>query len=81
MPPTLLDPALTLHEIVDRWPITLGVLREHGLDACRCAGSLPLAEAARRHDVDPVALRVAMERAIVSFDAAVEAAVNKFDIA
>jgi iron-sulfur cluster repair protein YtfE (RIC family) len=76
----LIDPTLTLNEITVRHPITLEVLRDYGFDTC-CGGALPLAEAARRHRVDETELREALERAIVDFTAAVDAAVHKGDIA
>ena len=77
---TLIDPALTLNEITVRHPATLAVLQDYGFDTC-CGGALPLAEAARRHRVDEGELRAALERAIDAFDATVDAAVNKGDIA
>lgn len=77
---SLIDPNLTLNEITVRHPITLEVLRDYGFDIC-CGGALPLAEAARRHRVDETALRETLERAITDFNAAVDAAVNKGDIA
>lgn len=80
MPETIIDPTLTLNEIAVRHPAALGVLRDHGLDAC-CGGALPLAEAARRHGLDAGALRAALEDAISGFDDVVRAAVGKGDLA
>jgi regulator of cell morphogenesis and NO signaling len=80
MPHTRLDPTLTLNEITVRHPITLGVLRDHGLDTC-CGGALPLGEAARRHGLDAGELQSRLERAIGGYDDAVRAAVGKGDIA
>ena len=72
----LIDSTLTLNEITVRYPVTLGVLRDYGLDTC-CGGALPLAEAAARHRIDVAELRAALEGAVSGFDAAV----NKGDIA
>lgn len=80
IPPATVDPTRTLNEIVRQHPVTLGVLGDFGLDTC-CGGALPLAEAARRHNVDPEALRAALEEAIAGFDETVRAAVGKGDIA
>ena len=80
MPTTAIDPTLTLNEITVRHPIALAVLRDHGLDTC-CGGALPLAEAARRHGIDPIALLEKLERAVADFRATVDAAVEKGDLA
>ena len=70
MTPPTIDPTLTLNEIAHRFPVTLGVLRDYGLDAC-CGGGLPLEQAAVRHRIDVAELRAALEGAVSGFDAAV----------
>lgn len=45
----------TLNAVVARYPSTLPVLTEHGLDTC-CGGALSLREAARHHDLDVAGL-------------------------
>lgn len=42
---------LQLKEITERWPITLTVFHQYGMDAC-CGGTLSLAKAARIHELD-----------------------------
>lgn len=45
------SPDMALNEIVRRWPETVRVFQQYGMDAC-CGGALPLGEAARRHGVE-----------------------------
>ena len=42
---------LPLKEITERWPLTLTVFHQYGMDAC-CGGMLSLANAARIHELD-----------------------------
>lgn len=52
-----LTPGTTVNEAVQRFPETLAVFSEAGIDAC-CGGALPIDEAARRHGLDvPLLLR------------------------
>jgi regulator of cell morphogenesis and NO signaling len=46
----ILDPHLTINEIVRDHPAALAVLQRFGIDAC-CGGALTLAKAAARHGV------------------------------
>lgn len=52
--------ALTVNEIVARRPESLPTLHALGIDAC-CGGSLVLAEACRRHGLDPRDVAAALE--------------------
>jgi regulator of cell morphogenesis and NO signaling len=55
-----INPDLTLNEVVQRYPAALGVFNARGLDIC-CGGALPIAEAARRHDLDLDELLAALD--------------------
>lgn len=44
----LIDPTMTLNELVALYPRTLPVLQRFGLDTC-CGGALPLSTAAEHH--------------------------------
>jgi len=56
---TQIDFTLTINELVARYPETLPVFNRFGLDTC-CGGGVPADEAARRHGVEPEAVRVAL---------------------
>ena len=51
---------LTVNEIVARHPEALPILHALGIDAC-CGGSLVLAEACRRHGLNPLEVAAALE--------------------
>lgn len=53
---------MTVNEIVAEHPETLAVFTRLGIDAC-CGGGLPLAEEARKHRFDFIALLAELERA------------------
>lgn len=55
-----IDPALTVHELVNLRPETAAVLRSYGIDTC-CGGSRPLHEAARLAGLDMNALLRALD--------------------
>ena len=57
LPP--LDPALTVNDIIARYPSTVAVFNAFGIDAC-CGGAATLDDAARRDGADPEALRAAV---------------------
>jgi regulator of cell morphogenesis and NO signaling len=50
-----IDGAMLVNDAVRRWPDTLRIFAEIGVDTC-CGGVKPIAEAARRHGADPEAL-------------------------
>ena len=54
---------LTVHQVLERFPETLGVFNVHGIDSC-CGGGIAVADAARRHGVDPDALMAALRGAV-----------------
>jgi regulator of cell morphogenesis and NO signaling len=53
----------TLNAIVARYPQTLPVLQDFGLDTC-CGGALPLRIAAQHHDLDLAGILSALRAAI-----------------
>jgi regulator of cell morphogenesis and NO signaling len=53
---------LTVNEIITRHPATVAVFQRHGIDSC-CGGALPLAEVARKHRIDFIALLAELEQA------------------
>ena len=53
---------MTVNEIVAEHPETLPVFTRLGIDTC-CGGGLPLAEVARRHRFDFIALLTELELA------------------
>lgn len=53
---------MTVNEIVTEHPETLPVFTRLGIDTC-CGGGLPLAEVARRHRFDFIALLAELEQA------------------
>lgn len=64
-----LTPEMTVHQVMDRFPQTLGVFNVHGIDSC-CGGGIPVADAARRHGVDPGELMDALRRSVDGGEAA-----------
>ncbi len=50
----------TVNEAVRRCPESIRIFSSVGIDTC-CGGSLPIAEAARRHQVDAAHLLAAIE--------------------
>ena len=63
------DPTLTVNEITARYPETIVVFNDFGIDAC-CGGDVPLAEAAARDGADAGALTTALKRALAGHTAA-----------
>lgn len=57
------DPAMTLNEITARYPATIAVFNDFGMDVC-CGGDVPLAEAAERDGVDLGALTAVLKLAV-----------------
>jgi regulator of cell morphogenesis and NO signaling len=55
---------LTVNEAIRRFPATVAVFNEFGIDAC-CGGAAPLAEAAERDGADPDALLDALRAVTV----------------
>lgn len=53
---------LTVNETIRRFPATVAVFNDFGIDAC-CGGAAPLAEAAVRDGADPNALLDAVRAA------------------
>lgn len=53
---------MTVNQVVAEHPETLAVFNRLGIDAC-CGGALPLAEVARKHRFDFIALLAELERA------------------
>jgi regulator of cell morphogenesis and NO signaling len=60
--PPELTAEMTVSEIIVQRPKTLGVFHRFGIDAC-CGGALPLAEVARKHRLDFIALLAELDRA------------------
>lgn len=56
-----INAGMTINEIVALYPATLEVFNRHGIDSC-CGGALPLAEVARKHRLDFVALLAELEQ-------------------
>lgn len=46
-----IDPKMTVHQILDAFPETLGVFNSYGIDSC-CGGGVALEAAAERHGLD-----------------------------
>jgi iron-sulfur cluster repair protein YtfE (RIC family) len=65
--PQTIDADLTVNEAIRRYPATVAVFNDFGIDAC-CGGAAPLAEAAVRDGADPAALLQAV-RAAASIEA------------
>jgi regulator of cell morphogenesis and NO signaling len=53
---------LTVNEVISRNPQTVAVFQRHGIDSC-CGGALRLAEVARKHRIDFIALLAELEQA------------------
>jgi regulator of cell morphogenesis and NO signaling len=53
---------MTVNQVVAEHPETLAVFNRFGIDAC-CGGALPLAEVAKKHRFDFIALLAELERA------------------
>ena len=60
---TSLDRTLSVNAIVARWPQTIPVFNQFGIDSC-CGGGAPLDEAARRDGADAEALSAALRRVV-----------------
>jgi iron-sulfur cluster repair protein YtfE (RIC family) len=60
--PQAIDADLTVNDAIRRYPATVAVFNDFGIDAC-CGGAAPLAQAAVRDGADPVALLEAMRAA------------------
>lgn len=54
-----IDAGLTVNEAIRRFPATVAVFNDFGIDAC-CGGAASLAEAAARDGADPEALLAAL---------------------
>jgi iron-sulfur cluster repair protein YtfE (RIC family) len=50
-----LDPALTINQIVAKYPQTTAVFNRFGFDTC-CGGGVTVAQAAQRDGVEPEAV-------------------------
>lgn len=59
----LLDPTMTINEIVVLYPQTISVFNRLGMDTC-CGGGVALNEAARRDGLDLDALLGALRDAV-----------------
>ena len=57
------DPTLTLNEITARFPATIAVFNDFGMDVC-CGGDVSLAEAASRDGADLDAVTAALKLAV-----------------
>ena len=53
---------MTINEIITQHPETVAVFDRLGIDSC-CGGALPLAEVARKHRFDFIALLAELELA------------------
>lgn len=60
-----IDPALTINDILSRYPATMAVINAFGIDTC-CGGSVSLATAARDNHLDLHVVAAALEAAIIS---------------
>lgn len=54
-----LDGAMTVNQIVARYPDTVAVFNRFGIDTC-CGGGVPPTDAAQRDGVDAAALNAAL---------------------
>jgi DNA-binding MarR family transcriptional regulator len=59
----LIEPDLTVNEVLVRYPETTAVFNKFCIDAC-CGGAVPLESVARRHGIDLAALLTALDGAI-----------------
>jgi iron-sulfur cluster repair protein YtfE (RIC family) len=55
-----IDPALTVNQIILRYPAAIAVMNEFGIDSC-CGGGTSLQAAAQRDGLDLDALLTALE--------------------
>jgi iron-sulfur cluster repair protein YtfE (RIC family) len=55
-----IDARMTVNETVQRYPATLAIFADAGIDTC-CGGSLPIEEAARRHGIELRTLLTSLE--------------------
>ena len=53
---------MTINEIITLYPETVTLFNRHGFDSC-CGGALPLAEVARKHRLNFIALLAELEQA------------------
>jgi regulator of cell morphogenesis and NO signaling len=60
--PSEITADMTVNEIITQHPETVAVFNSHRIDSC-CGGALPLAEVARKHRLDFIALLAELERA------------------
>lgn len=58
-----MEPTVTVNDITARFPETIAVFNDFGVDAC-CGGDLRLVDAAARDGVDLQALTEALAKAI-----------------
>ena len=58
-----LDRALSVNEVIARFPQTISVFNRFGIDSC-CGGAAALDEAAHRDGADADALFMALESAV-----------------
>lgn len=59
----MIDPSMTINEIVARYPQTMAVFNRFGLDTC-CGGGVTVAEAARRDGIDAEPVLAELQRAV-----------------
>jgi regulator of cell morphogenesis and NO signaling len=59
----ILDPGWTVHETVVRYPETVAVFNQFGIDTC-CGGGVPVGVAALRDGIDADALLEAIREAV-----------------
>jgi regulator of cell morphogenesis and NO signaling len=60
--PAEITAGMTVNEIISKHPETIAVFSRHRIDSC-CGGALPLAEVARKHRLDFIALLAELEQA------------------
>jgi regulator of cell morphogenesis and NO signaling len=60
-----IDRALTINEIVARYPETIPVFNRFGLDTC-CGGGVCVDDAARRDGLDAAAVLAALDDALAA---------------
>jgi regulator of cell morphogenesis and NO signaling len=53
---------MTVNEVISQHPETIAVFNRHRIDSC-CGGALPIAEVARKHRLDFIALLAELEQA------------------
>ena len=52
---------MTVNEVITQHPATVAVFNKHGIDSC-CGGGLKLADVARKHRIDFIALLAELEQ-------------------